>query len=86
MSQLKISLPDATNRFIEEQVATGRYGSPSDFVVELVEKARQEAAREKLAELILEGENSGIGVEVTDEWLEKRMAALRAEAERRRSA
>jgi antitoxin ParD1/3/4 len=86
MTQLQISLSETATRFIEEQVAAGRYGSASNFVLELVEKARIQAAKEKLAELILEGENSGEGIEFTEEWWEKRMDQLRAEAERRRSA
>jgi len=86
MSQLQISLPDAANRFIEEQVAGGRYESPSDFVLELVEKARIQAAKEKLGQLILEGENSGEGEEFSEERWDVRRRELQAEAERRRSA
>jgi putative addiction module CopG family antidote len=86
MSQLQISLPEAANRFIEEQVAGGRFESPSDFVLDLVEKARIQAAKEKLAQLILEGENSGEGVEFSEEGWDARQAELQAEAARRRSA
>lgn len=86
MTQIQISLPDTANRFIEEQVASGRFGSPSDFVVDLVEKARIQAAKEKLAALILEGENSGEGVEYDEERWKQRTAELLEEAERRRSA
>jgi antitoxin ParD1/3/4 len=85
MTQLQISLPDTAKQFVEQQVATGRYGSASDYVVELVEKARVQAAKEKLAELILEGENSGEGVEYSEEAWERRLAELRKEAQRRRS-
>jgi antitoxin ParD1/3/4 len=86
MSELQIILPDAANRFIEEQVAGGQYQSPSDFVVELVEKARIQAAKDKLAKLVLEGENSGEGVEFSEERWDARQAELLAELERRRSA
>jgi len=86
MCELQISLSDAANRFIEEQVAGGAYQSPSHFVLELVEKARIQAAKDNLAKLILEGENSGDGVEFSEErWLARR-AELLAEVERRRSA
>ena len=86
MTQLQITLPDETSRFIDQQLASGHYESRSDFVLELIEKARLAAAKERLTELILEGENSGEGVEFTKEWWETRMAELWAEAERRRSA
>ena len=86
MSQLQISLPEAANRFIEEQVAEGRYESPSDFVLDLVEKARIQAAKEKLVNLIMEGENSGEGEEFSEERWDARRLELQAEAERRRSA
>jgi antitoxin ParD1/3/4 len=86
MTQLQISLPDTAKQFVEQQVATGRYGSASDYVVDLVEKARIQAAKEKLAELILEGENSGEGVEYSEEQWEARRKELVAELERRRSA
>jgi antitoxin ParD1/3/4 len=86
MSMLQITLPEAANRFIEEQVAGGRYQSPSDFVLELVERARAQAAKDELATLILEGENSGEGEEFTEERWRARRAELLEEVERRRSA
>jgi putative addiction module CopG family antidote len=86
MTQLQISLPDTANRFLEEQVATGRYRSASDCVLALVEKARIQAAQEKLAELIREGMESGEGVEVTDAYWERFDEKLKAELARRRTA
>lgn len=86
MTQIQISLPEAVSRFIEEQVASGRYGSASDLVVDLVEKARLETAKQKLTELVLEGENSGEGVEFDEEAWRTRTAQLQAEAQRRRTA
>jgi antitoxin ParD1/3/4 len=86
MTQIQISLSETANRFIEEQIASGRYGSPSDVVLDLVEKAQIQAAKEKLAELILEGENSGEGVEFDEKSWDERTAELVAEAQRRRPA
>lgn len=71
MTSIQITLPESANRFIEEQIATGKYESPSDVLVDLVEKARIHAAKEKLAELIREGMESGEGAEVTDEYWER---------------
>jgi antitoxin ParD1/3/4 len=83
MTQLQISLPETANRFIQEQVAAGRYPSANDCVVDLVEKARVQAAQEKLTELIREGMESGEGVEYSDEWWERGRDEIRAEAKRR---
>jgi antitoxin ParD1/3/4 len=86
MTQIQISLPETANQFIQEQIASGRYGSPSDLVVDLVEKARTQAAKEKLAQLIREGIESGEGVEITDDYWNRFEEKLKAELERRRSA
>ncbi len=79
MTQLNISLSEAANQYVADQVASGRYSSASDFVKELVEKASREAAREHLAKLLEEGENSGPGTEYSeDEWA-RRLSELRAQ-------
>jgi len=83
MPLIQIKLPDAANRFIEQQIATGKYDSASDVVVDLVEKARVQAAKEKLAELVREGMKSGEGVELTDERWKQRGSEIREEAKRR---
>jgi antitoxin ParD1/3/4 len=86
MTQLQISLPDTASRFVQEQVAAGRYPTAGDCVIDLVEKARIHAARERLAELIREGMESGEGEEVTPEYWERFDAKVKAELERKRSA
>jgi antitoxin ParD1/3/4 len=42
MTSLNISLPEALKEFIEGQVATGDWGTPSEYVRELI---RQDKAR-----------------------------------------
>ena len=86
MVELQVTLPDWAGEYIQEQVAAGRYGSADELLVELIDQARVVVADDRLAELIQEGMDSGEGVEVTDEWWERRSAELQAEAERRRSA
>jgi antitoxin ParD1/3/4 len=87
MTQLQISLSESANQFVEEQVATGRYPSASEYLADLVEKAREKAAAQHtLAELVREGMESGEGEEVTDEWWQRFDEKLRKELERRRSA
>jgi len=86
MTQLQILLPEHAQRFIEEQVASGRYQSPSDYVANLIEQARLKMGQEKLTQLIREGMESGEGEEITDEYWERFDERLAAELKRRRSA
>jgi len=86
MTPLQISFPEAANRFLEEQVAQGRYRSTSDCVIDLVEKARIEAARAKLTQLVREGMESGEGEEINAEYWNRLDLKMKAELETRRSA
>jgi antitoxin ParD1/3/4 len=52
MTTMNISLPEALKRFVDEQVAGGRYGTSSEFVRDLI---RREQDRERLRGLLLEG-------------------------------
>lgn len=80
MIELHVQLSEGAGEFVAGAVASGRYTSASDFLSNLVEAARLAAAQEKLRQLIDEGENSGEGVEFTDEWWESFTAELRAKA------
>ncbi len=52
MASLNISLPDPLKAYVEEQVASGDYGTPSEFVRSLI-RDDKEKRRERLeAELI----------------------------------
>jgi putative addiction module CopG family antidote len=86
MTQLSISLSDSANQYVIEQLATGEYESPSDFVQKLVERASVQAAKDRLAALIEEGENSGPGTEYSEEEWARRMNELRARVPREPAA
>jgi antitoxin ParD1/3/4 len=61
MATMNISLPDQMKQWVEDQVATGRYGNSSDYVRDLVRRDQERA--EKKAEferLVQEGIDSGI--------------------------
>jgi antitoxin ParD1/3/4 len=56
-----VTLPDHLATFIEDQVAHGRYGSPSDVVqagLRLLEEYEMKV--EALREALIEGEQSGV--------------------------
>jgi antitoxin ParD1/3/4 len=80
MTRLSISLPESLRRFVDEQVAAGPFGTASEYIRALIQEAQQrEAEQERLEALLIEGLDSGPGIEVTPEfWRE-----LRAELEER---
>jgi antitoxin ParD1/3/4 len=63
-----VQLPEVAQSFVDEQVASGRFTSASDFIANLIEQARRHAARERLEQLLLEGLNSGPPIEVDEAW------------------
>ena len=77
MNLTDISLTADNNEFVNQQLAAGNFPTPSDVVNEALRQARIREAKKKLADLLMEGLNSGPGIEVTDEW---RRSCVRAEA------
>ena len=55
MTTMTISLPDALRSFVDKQVASGGYGTSSEYVRELI---RKDQDRQQLRALLLEGANS----------------------------
>lgn len=55
MDNLNVSLPEPLKRFVEAQVATGRYRSASEYVHELIREDEKNKAGERLETLLLEG-------------------------------
>jgi antitoxin ParD1/3/4 len=49
MSTMNISLPDALRRFVDDQVASGVYGTSSEYVRELI---RRDQDRHRLRDLL----------------------------------
>ena len=77
MQTMNISLPDPLKDFIEQQVASGRYSSVSEYVRELVREDEKCKARDKLEALLLEGLRSGEASEMTrKDWEDIRRQAL----------
>jgi antitoxin ParD1/3/4 len=55
---MNISLPDALRRFVDEQVASGAYGTSSEYVRELI---RRDQDRHRLRDVLLGGGRSALG-------------------------
>jgi antitoxin ParD1/3/4 len=68
MTSLNISLPQALRQFADQKVKSGGYGTASQYIRELIRQdQKQEEERERLEALLLEGLDSGLGIEVTPE-------------------
>ncbi len=75
MQSMNISLPDPLKKFVDDQVAEGRYSSVSEYVRELIRADERRRATDRLEALLLDG-ISGEATELTQEdW-----GAIRSEA------
>ena len=85
MTTMNISLPDAMKAFVEEQVQQGGFSTASEYLRELIRDAQKHAAKERLEKLLLEGLDSGPGVEVTPEWWAERRRELERRLKKRKA-
>lgn len=77
MQTMNISLPEPLKEFVSRQVSSGRYGSVSEYVRELVREDEKRKAQERLDAILLEGLQSGEAAEMTrQDWKEIRKQAL----------
>lgn len=76
---MNVSLPDALREFVDEQVASGSYGTHSEYVRELI---RRERDRLRLREALLQGAESPPASEADAAFFDR----LRARAQRTTSA
>ncbi|MBI5548255.1 MAG: type II toxin-antitoxin system ParD family antitoxin [Deltaproteobacteria bacterium] len=83
MGTMNISLPESLKAFVDERVASGRYGTSSEYVRELI---RKDQARQHLRGLLVEGlESPTSGPADESFWAAKRKALGKALALRRRT-
>ncbi len=52
MASLNISLPDLLKAYVEEQVATGDFGTPSEFVRSLIREDKERRQQRLESELL----------------------------------
>ena len=76
MQSMNISLPDPLKKFVDGQIAQGRYSSVSEYVRELIRADEKRKAEEQLEAKLLEG-LSGAESELTPaDWSSIRREAL----------
>jgi antitoxin ParD1/3/4 len=75
---MNVSLPDQLKEFVDNQVGSGRYGTVSEYVRELIREDERRKSQEKLEALLMEGLQSGKPTEMTrKDWAEVRAEALK---------
>ena len=79
MSTVTISLPDSLREFVEQQVEHRGYGNVSEYFRTLLREAQQRETERRLEELLLEGLDSGEGIDASPEF----WAGLKADVARR---
>ncbi len=72
---MNISLPMPLKRFVDEQIAAGRYSSASEYVRDLIRGDEKRRAEERLEALLLEGLEGEESPLTPQDW-----AAIRKEA------
>lgn len=70
MPTMNISLPGHLKDYVDEQVASGKYTSASEYVRELVRLDQKNRERERIELQVLEGLQSGEGIEMTPKMWE----------------
>jgi antitoxin ParD1/3/4 len=78
MTRIQVTLPESATQYIESQVASGQYATPSEYLGFLVERARAAEAKEKLDAMLEDGLNSGGPIQFSDDWWRERKATLLA--------
>ena len=76
MASLNVSLPKTLRKYIEDQVKSSGYSTPSEYVRSLIREDQKRKAVERIEELLLEGISSGPPVEVDQAYWDKKRAAL----------
>ncbi len=76
MQSMNISLPDPLKKFVDGQIAEGRYSSVSEYMRELIRADEKRKAEDKLEALLLEGLNTEETEFTRADWNAIRTAAL----------
>ena len=83
MTSLNISLPAALKQYVEGQVASGDWGTPSEYVRELIRQDKERRLGNLEQELIAAAKGAKIELRV-DEIRQKGLVAVLRERSRRR--
>jgi len=68
---LRVALPDQVAEFVLERVADGGYGSPGEYIRDLIRADQKRHAKSQLEMVLLSVAESGDPSELTPEMLEE---------------
>jgi len=83
MTSLNISLPEALKQYVEGQVATGDWGTPSEYVRELIRRDKERRLSNLEQELIAAAKGPRIEVPLAEIRRKGLLSALRERTRRR---
>jgi antitoxin ParD1/3/4 len=84
MTSLNISLPDALKSYVEGQVASGDWGTPSEYIRELIRQDKERRLANLEQELVAAARGQKIAVSIDDIRKKGLVTALRETVRRRR--
>ncbi len=85
MTSLNISLPEPLKTYVEGQVASGDWGTPSEYIRELIRQDKERRLANLEQELLAAVKGPKIEVSLREIRNKGLIAALRERARRRRS-
>jgi antitoxin ParD1/3/4 len=83
MTSLNISLPEALKQYVEGQVASGDWGTPSEYVRELIRQDKERRLHTLEQDLIAAAKGAKIEIPVVDIRRKGLVATLRDRTQRR---
>ena len=83
MTSLNISLPEALKEYVEGQVASGDWGTPSEYVRELIRQDKERRLRNLEQDLLAGVKGEKIEIPVAEIRKKGLVAALRERARRK---
>jgi antitoxin ParD1/3/4 len=83
MTSLNISLPQTLKQYVEGQVASGDWGTPSEYVRELIRRDKERRLGDLEQELVAAARGRKIEVPVTEIRKKGLIASLRERARQR---
>jgi antitoxin ParD1/3/4 len=83
MTSLNISLPEALKQYVEGQVASGDWGTPSEYVRELIRQDKERRLHNLEQELVAAAKGPMIEVPLADIRKNGLVAALRSRTGKR---
>jgi len=83
MTSLNISLPEALKNYVEGQVASGDWGTPSEFIRELIRQDKERRLGNLEQELIAAARGATVELSVADIRKKGLLTVLRERTRRR---